>query len=753
MPLPPLIRDLAVILGVAGASSWLFGRIRQPVVMGYILAGMIVGPHLLTHPLVKDLPNIHVWAELGVIFLMFSIGLEFSFRKLVKVGLSSTITAVIEISTMLALGITAGRLLGWNWIESIFLGAMISISSTTIIAKSLEELGLKTRRFSESIFAILVVEDLVAVVLIVALTGIAASQAVSGIALITTAGRMLIIMGSWIVTGYFVVPRLIRHVAKSGNDEVLAILSLGLCLLLAVFASHLGYSAVLGAFIMGSVIAESPESRRITELLRPVRDLFVAIFFVSVGMLIDPSVMHHNAGSIALIALITIAGKITANTLASLATGQSLRTSVQVGFGLAQIGEFSFIIAGLALALGAARNSIYSIAVGVSLITVLINPNLIKVSHRIAGWLEERLPARALDFLVRYGAWMEERRADTAMRLDIYRRSARWILNALISGVIFILVAEVLMPRIPPGWMNTYFRSITGMLIASALALPFVLAMFSAFSRFALGQCNDDSNNVAPGGVAVLVSRLFTVFWLAFLSAKFFPAKIAFVIALFSMAVLIAFFYKRIEASYCWFEKRFIATFDQPKHSTFRPREMIHQLTPWDAHLTRLKVHPNAPVAGKRIIDAALRSVFGINIVVIQRGQSIIVAPKAEEHLFPKDELLVLGTDEAIEKVRRHIESPSGPTDIHSDLTGYELKQIKLPDNTPLGSKSIRTAGLREHFGVTVVGIQSGEHRIINPGPDYVFQRGNILWLVGESASIDKLGEYASGLANKTTAR
>ncbi|OFZ80292.1 MAG: hypothetical protein A2583_11590, partial [Bdellovibrionales bacterium RIFOXYD1_FULL_53_11] len=529
MHLPPLIRDLAVILGVAGASSWLFGRIRQPVVMGYILAGMIVGPHLLTHPLVKDLPNIHVWAELGVIFLMFSIGLEFSFRKLVKVGLSSTITAVIEISTMLALGITAGRLLGWNWIESIFLGAMISISSTTIIAKSLEELGLKTRRFSESIFAILVVEDLVAVVLIVALTGIAASQAVSGIALITTAGRMLIIMGSWIVTGYFVVPRLIRHVAKSGNDEVLAILSLGLCLLLAVFASHLGYSAVLGAFIMGSVIAESPESRRITELLRPVRDLFVAIFFVSVGMLIDPSVMHHNAGSIALIALITIAGKITANTLASLATGQSLRTSVQVGFGLAQIGEFSFIIAGLALALGAARNSIYSIAVGVSLITVLINPNLIKVSHRIAGWLEERLPARALDFLVRYGAWMEERRADTAMRLDIYRRSARWILNALISGVIFILVAEVLMPRIPPGWMNTYFRSITGMLIASALALPFVLAMFSAFSRFALGQCNDDSNNVAPGGVAVLVSRLFTVFWLAFLSAKFFPAKIAFV--------------------------------------------------------------------------------------------------------------------------------------------------------------------------------------------------------------------------------
>ncbi|MCM2279222.1 MAG: cation:proton antiporter [Oligoflexia bacterium] len=735
MHLAPLIRDLAIILGVAALVTLVFQRIRQPVVLGYIVAGIIVGPHVLPGALVADIPNIRIWAELGVIFLMFSLGLDFSFRKLAKVGLSASFTAAFEVSAMLATGTLLGKLLGWRTFDAIFLGAILAISSTTIIIKALDELGLRTRRFAEMIFGVLVVEDLVAVLVLVALSTAAVTSAFSGIAILTSAAKLVLVVGAWFLVGYFAVPRFIRYVGKTGSDEMLTIVALGLCLFLAVLSSLFSYSVALGAFIMGSILAESTESQRISDLIAPLRDLFAAIFFVSIGMLMDPVAILANLGSILLITTVYLVAKISAVTAGAILSGQTVRTAVQVGFGVAQIGEFSFIIATLGQSLRVTSEFLFPVAVAVSLITTFMTPYLIRVSHTFAVGLEGRLPLPLKDLLSRYAAWSQERRAGTLKRNAFYRLFFRWVLNGIMVTVIFIVVDEALMPWLRHGTqVGQQVTSAVGWGLAVLVSSPFLWAMLSLFRDFRFSE-----KEAGPRGGVLFAIRVLTGFWVGAISLKFFEARYAVLFVGVFITALFLLFYRQLEASYRWFEERFLSAFETaPK--TGRTTDVLKHLAPWDAHLVRIKVHPNATIAGQRIREAALRKAHGLNIVAIQRGQRTLVAPKPDEFIFPKDELLVLGTDEQIESVRFRIEKPPGlDARYRHHISGYELKSVLLSEQSALCGRSIRETGIGERLGATIVGLERGERRMINPDSSLVLQPGDILWVVGETAHLEQL--------------
>src|SRR5215210_3988362 len=403
------LQNLALVLCTAAVTTVVFQRLRQPVVFGYLLAGMIVGPHTPI-PLLADEDMVRTLSELGVILLMFSLGLEFRLRRVVQVAATSGIAALFETSMMLGLGYLLGRLFGWTTIESIFAGAMVAISSTTIVARALAEQDVRGR-LTEIVFGILIVEDLIAIFLVAVLTAIAAGGGISPQSLGLTAIRLGAFLVGLIGLGLLIVPRLIRTVIRLDRSETTLVATIGICFAAALLALGFGYSVALGAFIAGSLVAESGESVRIEQLVHPVRDMFVAIFFVSVGMLIEPKVIVGHAGAIAAFTLLVIAGKVLSVTVGSFLTGNGLRSSMQAGMSLAQIGEFSFIIAAVGLAAGATRNFLYPVAVTVSAITTLTTPWLIRGAGPAAMWVDRKLPRPLQTTAALYGSWIERIRS------------------------------------------------------------------------------------------------------------------------------------------------------------------------------------------------------------------------------------------------------------------------------------------------------------------------------------------------------
>lgn len=378
MHLAPLIQDLAVILGVAGLVSLTFQRIGQPVILGYLVAGVIIGPHTPPFELVADETGIRVWSELGIIFLMFSLGLELGFGQLIKAGRTALITAPVEVVFMMAVGYFAGKIVGWNDANSLFLGGILSISSTTVIIKSLEELGLMKERFAELVFSVLVIEDLLGILLMVLLGTMDSSGRFSFATLGWETGKLIAVLASWIVIGVFFAPRVINYVAQRAGDEALTIVALALCLGLSVMGAAFGYSPALGAFAMGLLLAEGKDVHRIERLMLPIRDVFASVFFVSIGMLLSPQDVIANWQPILAITVITLAGKVASTMLGGLLSGQSRQTSLHMGMALAQIGEFSFIIAGIGLSLGVIEQRLYTIAVSVSIITTFTTPYMLR---------------------------------------------------------------------------------------------------------------------------------------------------------------------------------------------------------------------------------------------------------------------------------------------------------------------------------------------------------------------------------------
>ncbi len=750
MELFPLIKDLALILGVAAIFAVIFQRIRQPLVLGYLLAGLIIGPHIPSTPMIVDIPSVKMWAELGVIFLMFTLGLEFSFNKLGRVGLTAGFTASFEAVAMIFLGYGVGRFQGWSTRDSLFLGAMLSISSTTIIIKTLDELKLKRRRFAELIFGILIVEDLLAILILVGLSTFVSADNFSWITLLYSAGKLVFVIGTWFLGGYFVLPRVIKYVGRVGSDETLMILSIGLCLSLVVIAAMFHYSAALGAFIMGSILAESTESNRIEELMRPLRDLFAAVFFVSVGMLLDPAVIMEHFGTVLLIAAVTIGGKILSSTVGAMITGQTLRTSVQVGFGLAQIGEFSFIIAGLGLSLGVTSDFIYPVGVAVSLITTFTTPYLIRSSHSVAVWIESKLPKSVQTVLNGYVAWQQDRRADLALMHVFYRRALLWGLNGILVTAAFLGVGEFVTPWVEKSVEGPFLVSLISWGGAILLCAPFIWAMSVAFAReLPPTDPGELKRSSIPKGVALFVGRFLTLIWMGVLSLEFFSLAFTVLLMLLLSIVLFIAQSKQLESSYQWFESQFLSAF-QGEEKTSKTLDFQRAFAPWDAHLIRIKVDPNSDFVLKQLANTHLKARFGLNVVAIQRGMQLMVSPSRQELVLPGDELLVLGTDDQIEKVRKKIENPSRDLDRSQHISNYQLKHLKLEPESPLIGKMIKSSGIREEFEAVIVGIEHQGQRILNPAADLFLSQGDLIWVVGKNEHVEALGRLSQGKVTST---
>lgn len=733
MHFPALIHDLAMILGVAAVVTFIFRRIKQPVVLGYIVAGIIVGPH--THPFfsVSDVPNIQVWAELGVIFLMFSLGLEFSFRRLGKVGTSAGITAIYQILTMMGIGYAVGTALGWKTMDAIFLGCMIAISSTTIIIKALEELGLKNYRFAELVFGILIVEDLAAILMLVALTNIASTSEVGGLDLLFSAGKLAIVVGAWVILGMFLVPRFVKSVSKHGTNETLTVVSLGLCLILVSISAHFHYSAALGAFIMGSILAESRDVHKIEALVEPLRDIFGAVFFVSVGMLLDPHAIIENWQAVLVITLAIIAGNSFLVGTGALATGQTLPTAVYAGLSMAQIGEFSFIIATLGLSYSVIEPSVYPIIVAASLITTFTTPYLIRAAPWITKTLTEKLPPRFLTSLDLYTNWLQNRSLTSDPSHDrVLPKVGRWLANCVVVICVFELAANQFLP------LESIFLRAGVWIMAFAVASPFIWGMASVF-RPQKGKLWE----VSRDGGRLFFSQLITISVIGFLSSEFFPFWVAVAITIGGGLLLFLLFRTQLESYYVWFEKQFASSFRNENEEG--PTDEQRRYAPWDMHLVEIDVSADSPLVGLTLLQAQLREKYGINVVVMKRGQRTMIAPKAAEYIFPGDKLLCSATDGEIRKLtedmnRESIESADG-----NELEAYQMSRVLVKDGAPALGQTIRSSALHDRLDSMVVGMERSGKRIKNPLSDTSFEAGDILWVVGPDARGRQLKEFFQG--------
>jgi CPA2 family monovalent cation:H+ antiporter-2 len=736
--LPHLVTDLGLILGAAGITTLLFKWLKQPLVLGYIIAGLLVGPHFALFPTIVEIENINIWAEIGVIFLLFSLGLEFSFKKLVKVGGASSIMAFVEVVVMLLLGYVTGKLLGWSTMDSIFLGGILSISSTTIIIRAFEELGVKSQRFAGLVFGVLIVEDLVAILLLVLLSTLAVSQQFAGSEMLEAVLKLGFFLLVWFLAGIFLIPTFLRKASKLMNDEMLLIISLGLCLLMVILAAQVGFSPALGAFIMGSILAETTKAEKIEHLVASVKDLFGAIFFVSVGILIDPSMIVTYAGPIAVITAVTLLGKFLSITSGGLMAGQGLKTSIQSGMSVSQIGEFSFIIATLGLTLNVTSDFLYPVAVAVSAITTFTTPYMIRMSEPLYTSVERILPEKWKASLSEYSSGAQTISTTSDWKLVLRTYVQNLVIYSAIMIAIVILAARYLNPFIT----ENVIAGNLGDLLTTAITLLFMAPFLWAMAvhhpqKDAQGRIWANKNyrsliivlEFARIGVAIL--------FIGFLLHQFFSVQVAIVVGLVIIALMAA-FSQKIQNFYIRIENRFMSNLNAREISD--AVKMHHTLTPWDAHLTRFDIAPESAVAGKSLVELQIREKYGVNVAVIERGKRTLMAPTRDERILPGDRLYVFGTDEQMETFRQLME-----TEVELELNGrsekedVSLQKLLVTSDSMLLHKSIRQAGVREKTKGLIVGVEKNGKRILNPDSDLLFEEGDIVWIVGSPWRIRQL--------------
>lgn len=724
--LAPLIHDLAIMLGVAGIVVILFQRIQQPVVLGYLVAGMIVGPFTTSHHFITDVANIKILSELGVIFLMFSLGLEFSFHKLTKVGFSTLITGIIDVSLMMLLGYTAATILGWSYYNRLFLGAALAISSTTIIFKAMNDLNLKTKRFAEVIFGVLIVEDLLAILLLVGLSTVLSKSVMPG-DIFFAAAKLVLVVGGWFLIGYSLVPSLFRRLATYISQETLTIVSIALCLFLVSIAAYFNYSTALGAFIMGSILAETVLVHRIEELIVPIRDIFGAIFFISVGMLINPSVIAGHWEAVLFISLVLILGKVTVISLATFLTGQSLNTAIRAGFGMAQIGEFSFIIATLGWSLHAINDQLYPIIVAVSSITTFTTPYMIRLSGKISTMIEHMLPHRMKYFLEGYTSWVY--RAQTRSSKNSVPRSvtARLATNGITVAIIFTFIYQLVFPYIYPMLDNKHQTKIVCEMIAIILSSPFIWGMMFSYKLSPIPEYAKSKLNPA-----VFIIWLITLLEIAILSMVYFHTWITTAIFLLLSIIFFTIAYRHLEKSYHWFESQLVRNINKPSGKQSRYKE----LAPWDMHFVEIEVGDKSPFTNKTLGESQVRERFGVNVVAIYRGHNTILAPRGDMRIYDNDKLIVLGNDGQIDRFKRKATMVSTDIEKTGQLDSFILKPILIENNHPCIGKSIRDSNIREQLHGVVTGIERGNTRILNPSPDTILESDDLLLIVGKDEQI-----------------
>lgn len=736
--LPTAITDLALILATAGFVTLLFKKLNQPIVLGYLVAGFIVGPKTTMLPSISGSEGVQLWADIGVIFLLFALGLEFSFKKLLRVGGASSVAALFEVSCMILFGFTTGHLLGWNFMDSLFLGGILSISSTSIVVRTLEELGFKNRRFVGVLLGILVIEDLVAVLLLVLLTTVAVTRDFAGTEMLFSSLKLAFFLCLWFVTGIFLLPTFLKKSQKILNEETILVVAVGLCLLMVVFANKVGFSSALGAFITGSVLAETVEGERIHHLITPLKNLFSAVFFISVGMLIDPDVLTAHWRVVLILSAVVIFGKTIAVTIGSILSGQTFKSSLQTGMSIAQIGEFSFIIATVGLSLKVVSAQLYPLAVAVCVVTAFTTPYMMKSSGSVYRFLEKILPQRFVLALDRYSMLSFSLASNKEWREQVRAYVVKIFLNSVIVIGVFLFMGRVFLPFLLERQMDegsAKFLTLSATLIATA---PFLWALAFGRTRHFDKMMEPDGKNTH--NYVFMVSRVMVAVGLiGAMVARFVPLWWAVGITVWMVVVVGYVFATKLREVYSWFESRFLSNLTDESHKV-HAKKHSHTLAPWDAHLTEFSVPAEAPYVGRLLQELKIRENFGITVALIERGKRRIAAPRGDDAFMPLDKVFVIGTDDQLMKFKTFVESEEVISGLAFEETpDYSLEQYLVTANSDCVDKSIRECGLREKTHGLVVGLERDGQRILNPDSLEVLKVGDLLWIVGDRNSILEL--------------
>jgi CPA2 family monovalent cation:H+ antiporter-2 len=726
----PLIGDLGLILMTAGIAVLLFKKLRQPLVLGYLIAGFLAGPYFSFFPSVKDKYNIEVWAEIGVIILLFSLGLEFSFKKLMRVGGTASITAAVQIVSMIGLGYLTGQMMGWSQMDSIFLGAILSMSSTTIILRAFDELGVKTQKFAGIVFGTLIVEDIVAILLMVLLSTIAVSQQFSGGELLFSALKLVFFLILWFILGIFFIPTFLKKASRLLNEETTLIISLALCLMMVMLATEAGFSPALGAFIMGSIIAETTKAEWIEHLIKPVKDLFGAVFFVSVGMLINPETLVEYWVPVVIITLVTIFGKSISTAAGALLSGQPLKQSVQAGMSLAQIGEFSFIIATLGMNLGVTSKFLYPIVVAISAVTTFTTPFFIKKSTAAYNGLQKIMPDSWVKKIENYSYSAQIIRSASNWKIFLKANVAQIVIHSVIILGVIVLSSQFIIPVS----QDTQWNQLLITCLVFVIIAPFLWALaLRRVATKAMEQIKKDRKYKGPVTLILFIRVCLALFYIGLLLNNFFSP----LIAIGALAFLIAgglIFPKKLQQVYYYLESHFIKNLNSREISERIKNRS--ELTPWDGHMTVFEIPQESDFAGKTLYELEFREKIGVNVAIIKRGEKIINVPSRNEKVFPKDILYVIGTDEQVLLFKKFLDDSTIIE--HQAKSEVVLRKIQLVNSEFIG-KSIREAQLREKTNGLVVGIERNNERILNPESHTILKMYDVIWLVGDKKLIESL--------------
>ena len=751
--LPPLISDLALILIVSAAVTLLFRKIKQPLVLGYVIAGFLVGPHFSFTPSVVDMNNVETLAEIGVIFLLFSLGLEFSFKKLMRVGGSASITALVEILFISVAGYFTGHLLGWSTMDCLFLGGMLASSSTTIILRAFDELGMKSKNYARVVFGVLVVEDIVVILLMVLLSTVAVTQHFEGAEMLFTVGKLMFFLVLWFLLGIFLLPSLLKKIKPLLDDEAYLLLSIGLCLGMVLAATKVGFSAELGAFIMGSIFAETTSAEKIEHIFQPVKDLFGAVFFVSVGMMIDPAIIVEYGWIVALVTLLTIFGKLFSTTLGAVLSGQTLKQSVQVGMSMAQIGEFAFIVATLGMSLGVISDFLFPVAVGASAITTFTTPYMVKYSENVYNLIEKILPRRFLKTIDRYSTGARTIQAESEWRKLAKRLGTIMLTNGIIIFAIMIIGIQFVFPLLSKIVPSGIMASIITFILTLVFASPFMWAlMVKRPGNVNFAELIENSRYSRGPLVMMELVRILTVFLLmAYLTGRLFSVTTSmFVFILPVIIILFFFFSKKFQKLYYKLEDRFLKNLhgreieEEQNNPMANVRKQFYPdmtLSTWDVHLADMEVNQDAEYAGRTLKELNWRNAYGITVVYIKRGDRLIYAPGPNSKILPFDHIGIIASDEQIQLFKPVFDAKESLENDNYNVEDIIIEKFAINDHNHLSGVAIKDSGIRAATNGMIIGIERNNERMLNPSADTMLRDHDIVWVVGEKSKLKKLRE------------
>ena len=746
--LPTMIQDLALMLIVAGVVTLIFKKLKQPLVLGYIVAGFLVSPHMPYTASVADMENIHLWADIGVMFLLFSLGLDFSFKKILKMGASPFISTMTIIFSMSILGVCVGHAFGWSKMDCVFLGGMLAMSSTTIIYKAFDDLGLRQQQFAGLVMSVLILEDILAIVMMVMLSAIASGNNPDGGQMLGSIVKIGFFLVLWLVVGIFAIPILLRSVRRLINSEVLLIVSLGLCCAMAVFSTKVGFSSAFGAFIMGSILAETIEAEKIEQLVEPVKNLFGAIFFVSVGMLVDPQILVSYAWPILALVVTILIGQALFGSFSFMLGGESLKSAMRCGFSMAQIGEFSFIIASLGLSLGVISDFLYPVVVAVSVITTFLTPYMIRLATPAYAALEHRLPPRLIRLINHMTMSHSNSQEDNLWKQLLKQMVMNTLIYSILSSATIALMFTFVLPftrKLLPGWeLHWYANAITGVLTVLLIS-PFLRAMVMKKNRSEEWRAlwRESNRNRFPLLFTVLVRVIIAVSFIFYICNFLSRFSNALMITLGVMAVILMVLSRTIKRRSILLERLFINNLrsrDIEAQVKGRKRPLYEgKLLDRDIHIAEFDVPANSMWMGSTLKDLNLGKKYGVHISSILRGGFRMNIPNGDYVLYPCDRLQVIGSDDQMAKFAHALENDIIKDDIKLENREMKLRQLVISADSPFIGKTMAESGIRSLYGCMVVGIEEGKENLSPIHPTRHFREGDIIWVVGEEESLKAL--------------